>query len=169
MVIRMGCVGFVLMLSSAAEASTVLSSSRLAIGLNTDGSLVTDERDVGIVYDPEGGSVGDPVGSDLILPGYPFETWTAEWSSGRQTNGGPHLDGGLRLNWGATVDNGFVNTATATGSMGDVDVDITYDLPWDLDVLWIEMTLTANREISMFGWYVRSIQIWMPHSKPTAP
>ncbi len=128
--------------SPIVEASTVLSSARLAIGLNTDGSLVTDDRELGIVYDPEGGATGDPVGSDMILPGYPFETWTADWSSGRQSNGGPHLEGGVDLDWEDDFDTGTVNGTVASGTVGSLDVMMRYDLAWDLDVLWIEMTVT---------------------------
>ena len=45
-----------------AFASTALTSSRLAIGINVDGSLVTEDRSLGIRYDPGGGASDAPMG-----------------------------------------------------------------------------------------------------------
>ena len=142
--------------SADATASTALSSSRLAIGINVDGSLVTEDRSLGIRYDPGGGASDAPMGLDMVLPGYPFETWTADWNGGRQTNGGPHLEDGIPLTWGSPVDNGFVNGVDATGTVGPLDVKMSYDLAWDVDILWIEMTVTARNAVSNL-WIARTV------------
>jgi len=132
----------------SAEAAPVLTSQRLAIGLNTDGSLVTNDRSLGIMYDPDGGGFGDPMGMDMIVAGYPFETWSLEWSGGDQTQGGPHLDGGVALSWGDAWETMAVHGIMGSGSVGPVDVQMVYDLLWDVDLLFLQLKLTARSELS---------------------
>jgi hypothetical protein len=146
----MGVLLVLLLLSSGvpAQASTVLSSGRLAVGLNVDGSVVTEDGSLGMLYDPYGESEDAPMGGDMVLPGYPFETWTAEWNGSHQTNGGPHLDDGVSLLWQTPFDTGAVNGVSASGTVGPLDVTIAYDLAWDVDILWIETTVTARNTVS---------------------
>jgi len=150
--IALGCIA-----SSPVLASTVLSSSHLAVGIHPDGSLVTSDRSLGMVYDPEGNGDGVPMGTDIILPGNPYETWALSWD-GDETmiSGGPHLSGGATLSWDDVEDTGFVAGVSAQGTIGPIDVEMRYDVPWDIDVMWIEVTLTANSAVKDL-WISRSI------------
>lgn len=134
-------------------AGGVVAGERLAVGVHTDGSLCDAEGTACVLYDPDGPEGPIPLGSDLLLPGRPFETWAVQYGGpgGARTlvAGGPDRVGaGAPLDWappGRVEDLAFVE---GTAEWDDLDVRVAVDLPVHGDVFWITVDLTAKRSLS---------------------
>jgi hypothetical protein len=137
-----------------------LVTDRVAVGVNTDGSLCTDDASLGLLYDPDGALGPEPLGSDMLLPGNPWEVWSAEWTVRgavrTSTSGGPYLDGGPPFSWSGSGDTGAVSWLDGETTAGDLDVTAAFDLAWDVDVLWITLTVTALVDVTDL-WLARTV------------
>jgi hypothetical protein len=138
----------------------VLVTDRVAVGVNTDGSLCTDDASLGLLYDPDGPLGPEPVGGDLLLPGNPWEVWSAEWAVGgaarASVSGGPHLAGGPPVAWSGSGVTAAVSWLDGETTAGDLDVTVALDLAWDVDVLWITLTVTALDDLTDL-WLARTV------------
>ena len=132
---------FLLSLASAAT----LTGDHLAVGVASDGSLIDSAANLGILHDPDGGG-GDPAGTDLLLPGTQFETWSLSTSEYTLTNAIPSGTGS-EVVWEELVDNGQVQTLRGRLELPDAAVDLTLDLPSDRTVLYTTFVVTAVEDM----------------------
>lgn len=144
---------FLLFSPTLALAGGVISGERLAVGIHTDGSICDADRSTCVLYDPDGPGGPIPMGSDLLLPGRPFETWAVQYEGpgGAETlvAGGPDRVGsGAPLTWSAPQQVEDLVFVQGTASWEDLEVQVTFDLPVDGDVFWITVDLTARRALS---------------------
>jgi uncharacterized protein (TIGR03382 family) len=91
------------------------------------------------------------MGEDLLWPGYAYEIWSGDWrGSGGDTeivNGAPYTGSDLTFEWGSAAGpdvDVLVGTATTT----DADWEIRAEAPWDADVVWVTITITARAAMS---------------------
>jgi hypothetical protein len=136
----------------APGGAETLATDHVAVGVNSDGSLCTDDASLGLLYDPDGPLGAEPVSGDLLLPGNPWEVWSVEYALGgaarTSVSGGPYLVGGPPFAWSGAGDNGSMTWLDGAATVGDLAVAASFDLPWDIDVLWITMTVTALAEVT---------------------
>ena len=133
-----------LLISSFAAAAT-LSGDHLAVGVASDGSLVDQSAWLGILHDPDGPG-GDPIGTDLLLPGRAFESWAISSDLLSVSNSIP--DGaGVEVIWDELEDNGFVQTLRGSVDLPGATVDLVLDLPVDRTVLYTSFVLTPDEAL----------------------
>ena len=149
-----------MVINAGPAAAEILVSDQVVVGVNPDGSLCDDDLLAGLLYDPDGVTGSEPLGQDMLLPGYPYETWALTYrrsgSPQSHVSGGPHLAGGADVTWDAVGDNGRMMWLDGVASLGAFDVEISFDLPGDLEVLWITITLTATADVTNV-WLSRTV------------
>ncbi|MDP6931923.1 MAG: putative metal-binding motif-containing protein [Myxococcota bacterium] len=135
----------------AAGEDLWLASDRIALGLHPDGSLVNHDGTLGLLWDSDGTSGDAPLGTDLLTPGYPYEIWTVTYRVGDRsetvTNGGPHLESGMDLSWGAVQDSGDIQWIEGSGTNDDLSLTVRIELPWESDHFWIWVEWTALTDV----------------------
>ncbi len=133
------------MLLFSLASATTLWGDQIAVGVASDGSLVDQEASLGILHDPDGPG-GDPIGTDLLLPGRAFESWAITASSFSATNSIPDGDG-LEVTWAGLEDNGFVQTLRGSVELPGATLELVLDLPADHPVLYTTFVLTATEDL----------------------
>ncbi|MCP4807985.1 MAG: hypothetical protein GY884_21790 [Proteobacteria bacterium] len=124
---------------------TVLDSERVAVGVAQDGSLCDLDAWVGVLHDADGPG-GDPVGTDLLLPGRCFETWALSSSAGTDVQALGDTSGTV-LAWDEPVW-GEVQSLTGRGELTGAEVELTFDLPYDRAVVYMTTTVTATQDLT---------------------
>ena len=124
-----------LLLALTSAQATTVSSDRIAVGVHPDGSLVDQQRSLGMIWDPDGAQGPENIGGDFILRGWDWETWALyferedEWHTTVQ--GGPHLDGGLELEWDEAVATNSMVWLQGAVEFADVAITLTIEIPWE--------------------------------------
>jgi hypothetical protein len=134
------------LIPAALAATDQLVSDRLAVGLCTDGSLVSADSTLGIVWDPDGPEGPIPPGNDLLTPGYPFGVWALRFDGVEYTMGCPYTTSAFTLDWaegGSTLQ-----WLSGTGGNEQVAIQVTAALPLDADVLYWSVTLTPSAPLA---------------------
>jgi MYXO-CTERM domain-containing protein len=134
------------MILIATTASALdLASDRVAVGLHSDGSLVNDPEDLGLLWDQDGPG-GAPVGGDFLTAGRAFEVWSATWTEGGVARtvacGGDEAPCAVEMAWDSPVDTASMTWVHGVGVANDVQFDLWVELPWGEDQFWMTMQIT---------------------------
>lgn len=149
---RLSLCAVLLFAPAVAQAGVTLSGERLAVGVNEDGSLCDWDDRVCLLYDPDGMGRGAPLGSDMILPGRSFETWSASWRVDGEERvaraTAPDNPTGLALAWDPPSRSEDLHFVEGRVSLDGLDVEVAVDVPAQDEVFWTTFTLTATRAVT---------------------
>jgi hypothetical protein len=126
----------------------VLVGEQVAVGVAKDGSLCDDQRKACILFDP---GPGTPMGSDLLLPGRPFETWSASFRVAGVDRSivaaAPDTQGGPTLVWETGRRAGHV-WADGRGEAGPFGISASVDVPLGEARVVTTLRLEAREDVT---------------------
>jgi len=129
-----------------------VASDSVAVGLHADGSLVNPAIDLGLKWDPDGPLGPAPLGGDILIAGYPWETWSIEYTAGSTQHtavcGGPHLASDLVFDWDEPVLTAAMEWIHGAASTAHLDLDVWVAASLDQDVVWLDTRISAKAAVS---------------------
>lgn len=133
-------------LAVAAGSADRLVSDRLGVGLCTDGSLVSADGSLGLLWDPDGPEGPTPPGSDLLTPGYAYGEWFLRHEGGSFAMACPWAATDLELEWVAGTSAGL-DWAIGSGSLEGLAVELRVALPAGADLVLWALELRAESDL----------------------